>query len=100
MSKKKNFRVSILVANYNNEIYLEPCIKSLLEQSYKNIEIIDIEDGSSDNSLKVLKKYKDKIIIIEKNIDILICQVIWKIKISLTKLKNDCKIISKTYFKI
>ena len=37
MLEKINFKVSVLIANYNNEQYLEDCIKSILEQSYKNI---------------------------------------------------------------
>ena len=67
MLEKINFKVSVLIANYNLEEYLEDCIKSILEQSYKNIEIIIIDDGSQDNSLNILKKYKEKIIIVKKN---------------------------------
>ena len=49
--------MSIIIPVYNNEKYLSFCIKSILKQSLKNIEIICIDDGSTDNSFKVLKKY-------------------------------------------
>jgi glycosyltransferase involved in cell wall biosynthesis len=57
-------KVSILVANYNNSTYLNRCIKSIQNQNYKNIEIIIVDDNSTDNSIEVLKKFK-KIIIIK-----------------------------------
>lgn len=62
-------KVSIIVPVYNNELYLEKCLDSIINQTYKNIEIILINDGSTDNSLNILRKYekKDKrIIIIDK----------------------------------
>ena len=49
--------ISIIIPVYNNEKYLSLCIKSILKQSFKNIEIICIDDGSTDNSFKILKKY-------------------------------------------
>ena len=62
----KNLKVSILVANYNNENYLEECIKSIKRQTYKNIEIIFHDDSSSDNSLIKVKKFSDLRIIKNK----------------------------------
>lgn len=59
-------KVSVLIANYNNSIYIDRCIKSIEEQNYKNIEIIFVDDNSSDNSLDVLKKYKKIILITNK----------------------------------
>lgn len=56
--------VSVLINNYNYGQYLEECIDSLLNQTYKNIEIIVYDDGSTDNSLQVLSKYKDQLTII------------------------------------
>ena len=53
-----NKLVSIIVPIYNTEKYLERCIDSLINQTYKNIEIILINDGSTDNSINILKKYK------------------------------------------
>lgn len=66
-----NKRISVIVAVYNTEKYIEKCIKSLLNQTYPNLEIIIVEDGSTDDSKKILKKYSDnekiKIIYNEKN---------------------------------
>lgn len=53
-------KVSLIVPIYNTEKYLEKCINSLINQSLKDIEIILINDGSPDNSDKVIKKFKDK----------------------------------------
>lgn len=53
MSKK----VSIIVPVYNVEQYLEQCIKSLVNQTYHNIEIILVVDGATDNSLAICQKY-------------------------------------------
>lgn len=50
--------VSIVVPVYNVEHYLDKCIKSLMQQSYRNIEIILVNDGSTDNSLFICQKYK------------------------------------------
>ena len=48
----------MLITNYNNEYYIKDCINSLINQTYKNIEIIFHDDCSNDNSLKILKNYK------------------------------------------
>jgi glycosyltransferase involved in cell wall biosynthesis len=53
--------VSIIIPVYNVQDYLEECIDSLLNQTYKNIEIITIDDGSTDSSLKILMEYEKKI---------------------------------------
>lgn len=52
--------VSIIVPVYNVQDYLERCIKSLINQSYKNLEIILVNDGSKDNSKLICEKYKGK----------------------------------------
>ena len=53
-------KVSIIIPVYNVEKYLEQCLDSIINQNLKNIEIICINDGSTDNSLKILKKYAKK----------------------------------------
>ena len=58
ISKNNSKKISVLVANYNNSIYLKRCIQSIKDQNYKKIEIIIVDDNSSDNSLELLKKYK------------------------------------------
>lgn len=52
--------VSIIVPVYNTAKYLNKCINSLLNQTLKDIEIILINDGSTDESESIIKKYKDK----------------------------------------
>ena len=52
--------ISIIVPIYNAEKYLKQCIDSLISQTKKEIEIILINDGSTDSSEKIIKKYKDK----------------------------------------
>lgn len=49
-------KVSIIVCAYNIENYIERCLKSLIEQSYTNIEIIVVEDGSTDKTLYKIEK--------------------------------------------
>lgn len=52
-----NKLVSVVVPIYNSERYIAECIESIIKQTYKNIEIILINDGSKDNSIKVCEKY-------------------------------------------
>ncbi|MBQ7789924.1 MAG: glycosyltransferase family 2 protein [Bacilli bacterium] len=55
-----NDLVSIIVPVYNVYEYLDECLKSLINQTYKNIEIIVINDGSTDKSLSICEKYTKK----------------------------------------
>ena len=57
---KKDVLVSIIVPIYNNEKYLDKCISSIVEQTYKNIEIILINNGSKDKCSEIIKKYIKK----------------------------------------
>lgn len=59
-------KVSIVIPVYNAEKYLDECIVSALNQSYPEIEIIAVNDGSTDDSSTILNKYKNDIIIINK----------------------------------
>lgn len=52
--------ISIIVPVYNVEKYLERCLDSLVNQTYKNIEIICVNDGSTDHSLDILNEYANK----------------------------------------
>ena len=52
--------ISVIINVYNGEEYIEKCIKSVINQTYKNLEILIINDGSTDNTLKICKSFKDK----------------------------------------
>ncbi len=52
--------ISIIVPVYNAEKYLSKCIGSILNQSFTNFELLLIDDGSSDNSLQILKEFERK----------------------------------------
>ena len=52
----QNIKVSIVVPVYNSEKYLQKCINSILNQTLKEIEIIFVDDGSTDNSLSILQE--------------------------------------------
>ena len=59
--------ISIIVPIYNAEKYIEKCVESLLNQTKKELELILINDGSTDQTDEILKKYKDKRIKYFKN---------------------------------
>ena len=56
-----NELVSIIIPIYNSEKYLKECLNSLFEQTYENIEIIAVDDGSTDSSLQILQDYSDRL---------------------------------------
>lgn len=66
--KEKNYKiynlhkplVSIVIPVYNVEKYIDECLESIISQTYNNLEIIIVNDGSKDKSLSYIKKYKDK----------------------------------------
>ena len=51
-------KVSIIIPVYNEERDIEDCINSLKKQTYKRVEIIIVDDGSTDKTLNILKKFK------------------------------------------
>ena len=53
-------KVTIVVPVYNAEKYIAKCLDSILNNTYKNIEVILINDGSKDNSQKILNEYQKK----------------------------------------
>lgn len=62
MISEKNIKISVIVPVYNASKYLSECLDSIAKQTLKDIEIICINDGSTDNSLQILNDYfaKDK----------------------------------------
>ena len=54
-----SLKISIVLPVYNVEKYLDQCIESIVNQEYKDLEIIIIDDGSTDNSMKICKKWAE-----------------------------------------
>ena len=64
------FKVSVITTLYNYSNYIDACIKSFLDQNFKDSEMIIVDDASSDNPYKVIKKYESnriKYIKLDKN---------------------------------
>ena len=62
-------KISVVVPVYNAEAYLEKCLNSILGQTYENLEIILVNDGSTDRSAEIIENYKNKdprIVVINK----------------------------------
>ena len=57
---KTHPKISVIIPIYNSENFIKECLNSLINQSFKNFEIIGINDGSTDNSLKILKEFEEK----------------------------------------
>ena len=53
-------KVSVIVPVYNGEIYLEECMESILSQSYQNIEVIFVDDGSTDRSAERIQSFQER----------------------------------------
>lgn len=60
MLNKNNIKISVIVPCYNIESYLPRCIESILAQTYKNLEVILISDGSTDGTDEVIREYAKK----------------------------------------
>lgn len=64
-----NPKISVIIPVFNTEKYLEASLRSIMNQTYKNLEIICVNDGSTDNSLELLRKLQqedERIIVIDK----------------------------------
>ncbi len=62
-------KVSVIIPVYNAEKWIERCLESIIEQTYKNLEVIVVDDGCKDDTLKIVKDYVEKdqrIFLIEK----------------------------------
>ena len=63
----ENNRISVLLSTYNNEKTIKDSIASILKQTYKNFELLIIDDGSEDNTLQICKSFSDSRIKLFKN---------------------------------
>ena len=64
-------KISIIIPNYNNERFITKCLYSVINQDYPNIEIIVVDDGSTDKSVDIIRKFIDAH---QKNKILLVCQ--------------------------
>lgn len=60
MKKSQKPLISIIMASYNYSQFIEEAINSVLNQTYKNWELLIVDDGSQDNSVEIVKKYSDQ----------------------------------------
>ena len=62
-------KVSIIIPTYNVEMFLDECLESIQRQTLQDIEIICVNDGSTDHSLEIIKKYAEndpRFVIVDK----------------------------------
>nr|DAH71985.1 MAG TPA: hypothetical protein [Caudoviricetes sp.] len=67
LPKKKDYKFAVIIPSYNNDhgeykgkTFLQNCIESVLNQTYKNLELIIVDDMSTDSSVETIKKYMEK----------------------------------------
>jgi glycosyltransferase involved in cell wall biosynthesis len=60
LEKKDNLLVSIILPVYKVEPYIQKCLDSVIGQTYKNLEIVIVNDGTPDNSMKICESYQKK----------------------------------------
>jgi len=82
--------VSILLPVHNCERFLDDCLKSLVSQSYRQIEIIAIDDKSSDNSLKILKSFAKRYKKVKVYKNVKRYGIVMTLNRLLRKAKGDC----------
>ena len=56
----KETKVSVIIPVYNTEKYLRQCLDSVVNQTLRDIEIICVDDGSTDGSIEILREYEQK----------------------------------------
>ena len=90
--------VSVIIPCYNHQNYVEKSLKSVFDQTYKNIEIIVIDDGSKDNSVNILKELqKNNHFILECQENMGVCKTLNK-AISMSKGKYIAILASDDYW--
>lgn len=67
MNVSSAITVSVLVPSFNHGPFLRECIDSVLSQDYPGVEVIVVDDGSTDNSIEILREYGDRITLIQQS---------------------------------
>lgn len=62
MKEKEQIKFSIIIPNYNKEEYVRDTLDSVFNQTYKNLEVIVVDDGSTDNSINIINEYNVKLL--------------------------------------
>ena len=90
MEDKKQPLVSVIIACYNGEKYIDQCLEALVNQTYKNIEVIICDDASKDKSLTLLKQWvaKDSRIVVLHN----------ETNLFAAATRNRCLEVARGYF--
>ena len=60
MESENKGKVSVIVPVWNAHDYIRKCVDSIINQTYKNIEILLVDDGSTDDSLQICREYEKK----------------------------------------
>ena len=60
MKENKFPKVTVIIINFNNSKLINRCVKSVLSQTYSNLEIIFVDDSSTDNSIQIAKEFLSK----------------------------------------
>lgn len=88
--------ISIIVPVYNVKNYLEQCLNSLANQTYKNIEVLLVNDGSTDGSDKICEKYSLKDSRFKNLINPILVQLMQEIWASKTHMENILHLLTRT----
>ena len=77
-------KISVIVPVYMSELYLEKCLDSIVQQTYQNLEIILINDGSTDGSAAICQRYQNQDervkSIIKETVEFLLVAIVpWKL---------------------
>lgn len=67
---KEQNRISVIIPVYNTAPYLSRCLDSVIQSTYQNLEIICVNDGSTDESLNILEQYRtldERVVVINQS---------------------------------
>ena len=76
-------KISVIVPVYMSELYLEKCLDSIVQQTYQNLEIILINDGSTDGSAAICQRYQnqdERVKVLKETVEFLLAAIVpWKL---------------------